>query len=263
MHWYVNYPESETFLTPMHNFDFSYPAHLHGCLEISFCVFGEVRVFLEDKEHILKENQGILIPYNRVHSYHTPESSEFYTILFSRNLLPDLSTLFINKDPHSPVFILYPSLKQHLLDFYNSQQTTFGGKSLLYRAAEAFMKDNSFDQRSHTDNDLMLRIISYIQANLTGELTLEDLAKHLGYSYHYISKQVHQYFRIPFTELLAQYRVDYAKQLLDSRSCTISQAAIASGFGSIRSFNRIFCRLTGLTPSQYLSRNTQSQILRP
>ena len=92
MHWYVNYPESELLFQPMYNVDFSYPAHLHGCMEVSFCVAGSVEVTLDGHGYRIQAGEGILVPPNMVHSYHTPDSSAYYTILFSRDLLPDFST---------------------------------------------------------------------------------------------------------------------------------------------------------------------------
>lgn len=260
MHWYVNYPESEIFLTPMHNVDFSYPAHLHGCLEISFCVKGEVEVTVAGLCQRLCAGQGILIPPNTVHGYFTRDTSEYYTILFSRNLLPDFSSLFSHKVPHHYAFPLDTLLKQQLLDFYRSEQTFFSGKSLLYRAAEAFLRNNSFSDADSADDDLTRRIVSYIQDNLCDEISLQDLANHLGYSYFYISKRIRLVFGIPFTELLAQYRVAKVKMMLENETCTISQAALSCGFGSIRSFNRVFHQVTGLTPSQYLLHPSHSEI---
>ena len=91
LHWYVNYPESELLLQPMYNVDFSYPAHLHGCMEVTFCVEGAVEVTLDGCCLGVKAGEGILIPPNMVHSYHTPDTSSYYTILFSRDLLPDFA----------------------------------------------------------------------------------------------------------------------------------------------------------------------------
>lgn len=260
MHWYVNYPESEIFLTPMHNVDFSYPAHLHGCLELSLCIRGEVEVAINGIPHTLQAGLGVLIPPNTVHSYHTKDTSEYYTILFSRNLLPDFSSLFSRKVPHRYTFPMDALLKQQLLDFYGSEQTFFGGKSLLYRAAEAFLRDNAFMDANTDEDNLTMQIITYIQDNLCEEISLQSLANHLGYSYFYISKRIRQVFRVSFTDLLAQYRVAKVKMLLENEKCTISQAALSCGFGSIRTFNRIFHRLTGLTPSQYLASPSHSEI---
>ena len=262
MHWYVNYPESETFFSPMYNVDFSYPAHLHGCLEVSFCVSGTVEVTLDGQCHIIRSDEGILIPPNVVHSYHTADTSVYYTILFSRDLLSDFASMFSHKRPCRCTFAMGDRLTGHLLEFYESDRTLFGGKSLLYRMAEVFVQDNEFVEAEAADNDLTMRIISYIQDNLHSEITLQDVAAHLGYSYFYISKRIRQVFGIPFTTLLSQYRVADAKLLLNSGKYTVSQVALASGFGSIRTFNRIFHNLTGLTPSQYLAQPSHLEILR-
>ena len=262
MHWYVNYPESELLFQPMYNVDFSYPAHLHGCFEMSFCVSGSVTVFLAGQDHPICAGQGILIPPNMVHSYHTKDSSAYYTILFSRSLLPDFSALFAHKRPKHYDFTIDTQLYKQILEFYGSQRTLFGGKSLLYRAAEAFLRENSFEEADGGDDDLTTRILAYIQDNLCAEITLQDVADHLGYSYFYISKRIQQGMGVSFTTLLAQFRVARAKMLLDSGKCTISQAALASGFGSIRTFNRIFHDLTGLTPSQYLAGSSRTAVFR-
>ena len=260
MHWYVNYPESEAFLTPMHNIDFSYPAHLHGCLELSLCIHGEVEVVINGVPCLLQAGFGVLIPPNTVHSYYTKDTSEYYTILFSRNLLPDFSALFFHKVPRNYLFALGEPLNRQILEFYHSDRTLFGGKSLLYRSAEAFLRDNTFLDANPDDDDLTRQLITYIQDNLCEEITLQDVADYLGYSYFYISKRIRQVFHISFTELLAQYRVARVKMLLESGTQTISQAALSCGFGSIRSFNRIFHQVTGLTPSQYLSHPSHSVV---
>jgi len=262
MHWYVNYPESEQFLTPMHNVDFSYPAHLHGCMEISLCMRGSVEVTVDGQCHPLNTGQGIVIPPNTVHCYATRETSEYYTILFSRNLLPDFAALFSHQKPARYTFFADAQLQAQLLAFYSAQQTLFGGKSLLYRMAEAFLQENAFLPADRGD-DLLIRIVAFLQDNLCTEITLQDAADALGYSYFYISKRIRQVFGVTFTTLLHQYRVANVKMLLDSGKLTISQAALASGFGSIRSFNRIFYRLTGLTPSQYLAGSSHSEVFQP
>lgn len=260
MLWYVNYPESETLFTPMHNVNFSYPAHLHGCLEITFCVGGQVEVTIAGMRQILSCGQGILIPPNTVHSYHTADASEYNTILFSRNLLPDFASLFSRKKPQHYTFQMDEALRRQLSEFYGSEQTLYGGKSLLYRAAEAFVRGNTFLDAESGDDDLTVKILTYMQDNLHNEITLKEVADHLGYSYFYISKRIRQAFGMPFTTLLAQYRVARAKMLLDGGIYTISQAALASGFGSIRTFNRVFSHLTGQTPSQYLAQPAHTEV---
>ena len=128
MHWYVNYPESEVLLTPMHNVDFSYPSHLHGCFEVSFCVDGAVTVFLGGENLTICGGEAVLIPPNTVHSYQTRDSSEYYTILFSRSLLPDFAALFSHKRPDHFRFAVDSQLNRHILEFYSSYTTVLHGK---------------------------------------------------------------------------------------------------------------------------------------
>ena len=74
--------------------------------------------------------------------------------------------------------------------------------------AETFLKDNSFLDADAADDDLTMGIISYIQDNLHSEITLQDVADHLGYSYFYISKRIRQVFNVPFDEVTSKQRSD-------------------------------------------------------
>lgn len=252
MHWYVNYPVAELFFSPMYNVDFSYPAHLHSCLEVSFCVSGCVDVTLNGQCHSIRAGNGIFIPSNTIHSYHTAENSIYYTILFGEDVLPDFSSMFLRKQPARYIFTVDEQLHQHLLDFYHSGKTVLGLKSLLYPAAEVFLQDNPFTKDEQANDDLTKRILSYLQENMFSPITLQDVANHLGYSYYYISKQIQKTFGVSFSSLLSQYRIASAKSLLATGKYTISQVALSCGFGSIRTFNRVFVKMTAQTPSQYL-----------
>lgn len=259
---YVNYPESEERLLPMHNVDFSYPAHMHSCMEFTFCVRGAVEVTVAGRCEKVPAGGGVFIPPYAVHSYHTADTSEYYTFLVSRSVLSDFAALFVQRVPNKYSFTMDAGLHRHLLQFFASERTRFGGKSLLYRACESFLQENTLAPGGDVPDDLTVQIVSFVQEHFCEEITLGDLAQQFNYSYYYISKRIRQIFGISFSELLSQYRVAYAKTLLDQGNRGISEAALASGFGSIRSFNRVFLQLTGQTPSGYMTRPAQSQICR-
>ncbi len=168
-------------------------------------------------------------------------ASEYYTFLVSRSVLADFSALFVQRVPDTYSFTMDEGLHRHLLQFFASDRTRFGGKSLLYRACEAFLQENTLTQGGDVPDDLTVQIVSFLQDHFWENLTLGDLSRRFNYSYYYVSKRIQQIFGISFSELLSQYRVAYAKTLLDRGDCGISEAALASGFGSIRSFNRVFC----------------------
>ena len=251
MELYVNYPEMEKVLIPMQLENFSYHAHLHNCLEFSFCTEGEVILSVDGSVVPLCKNEGILIPPNSIHSYETPSTSRYYTILVGLDVLPELSLLLDCKHPVRLTFSVDPILSGLLSDFYASGQSYFAAKALLYRASEALTEGNEFIGGPAPSNKPCIGIMEHIRENFQHELTLEDVARVTGYNYQYISKLVRKQFGVTFTFLLARYRISYACNLLDKQKNTISEIALASGFGSIRSFNRVFRQIVGVTPAEY------------
>jgi len=119
------------------------------------------------------------------------------------------------------------------------------------QAVAAFVQSNTFAPGRTADMQMLSRVIDYVQERFHEPLTLEDVARHLGYSYSYVSKQVKQGLGMSFSDFLARCRVSYAQALLGEGETSISQVALQAGFGSIRNFNRVFLRVTGETPRAY------------
>lgn len=254
MEVYFNYPETDCLLIPMQNEDFSYHAHLHNCLEFSFCTEGEVLVTVDSMDIPLQPGTGIVIPQNCIHRYETRSHSRFATFLVGLDVLPAFSRQMHHRMPRQLTFPMDDLCRQLLDRVFLSPQQDFAAKALLYRVCDIFMEENTFTNRESTQKQLCVQIMEHIRKDFQQNLTLQDIAKQTGYSYHYISKLVRQQFGVPFTTLLARYRVAYACNLLDKTTCSISQAALSAGFGSVRSFNRVFLDLTGNTPSAYCKR---------
>lgn len=254
MHIYVNYPEGENLLIPLHNRDLSYRLHMHDCLEVSYCVAGNVSVTVAGEVQQLHSGTGVIIPPNTVHGYETAHTSEFYTILFGKGLVRELTNLLEQKRPERLTFPVSAELQQQLREYYSAHGTALAGKALLYRTADVFVQNNRFVPRDTTVDMMAVKLLTYLQNNFQQEITLESFAEAADYSYYYVSKLVKKHLGVSFTQLLAQYRVAYACHLLRGRKGTVSQIAMESGFGSIRNFNRVFLATTGMTPKQYLEK---------
>ena len=254
MELYVNYPEMEKVLIPMELVNFDYHAHLHNCLEFTFCSSGEVLVSVDGSVISLKAGVGIVIPPSSIHSYRTEGTSRYYTILVGLDVLPELSELFSYKKPTRLTFTTDSVTASLLSDFYEDKQSYFKAKALLYRVSEELTKNNTFSPVGNSLNTPCIRIMEYIRENFRHELTLDSIARITGYNYQYLSKLVRKHFGVTFTFLLARYRVSYACNLLEREKDTVSEIALSSGFGSIRSFNRVFRQIVGQTPAEYRKR---------
>ena len=89
---------------------------------------------------------------------------------------------------------------------------------------------------------------------LANILTLEQLAQQLGWSPRALSNLINRHFERNFFEYINQYRIEEAKRLLslaENNHLTVMDIMIDSGFNSKATFNTLFKKRVGMTPSQF------------
>ncbi|MBR6726869.1 MAG: helix-turn-helix transcriptional regulator, partial [Clostridia bacterium] len=82
-------------------------------------------------------------------------------------------------------------------------------------------------------------------------ITMQDVARAIGYDHHYLSNLVQKGLGTTFRTLLNEYRISHAQYLLISGQDTVVSIADACGYDSLCSFNRNFKEITGTTPTAY------------
>ncbi len=96
------------------------------------------------------------------------------------------------------------------------------------------------------------RMMEMERVYLNEELTISSLAHGLCIEPHQLSRFLNIHLRTTFTDLVNSYRVREAKTMLkDDPDGSILDIAFNAGFNSKASFNRIFKRVTGVTPSEF------------
>lgn len=91
---------------------------------------------------------------------------------------------------------------------------------------------------------------------LEPKLSLSTLADYLDISPNHLSQVINQYEEKNFYDYINEYRVDeFKRRALKPENGNYSILAIAydSGFNSKSSFNQVFKKMVGKTPSQYLN----------
>lgn len=89
---------------------------------------------------------------------------------------------------------------------------------------------------------------------LNGELTASELAYELNMSRHELSQILNKQLGRNFYDYINEHRVEEFKNRLNlskNNNLTLLGIAYDSGFNSKTTFNTIFKKITGLTPSQY------------
>lgn len=106
----------------------------------------------------------------------------------------------------------------------------------------------------HTSNQHLLQLdsaVSFINANLTKELSLELIAREAKMSKSYFSTIFKKMNGIPVWDYITRKRVELAMTLLREWDKSIIEVAESCGFSSISNFNRCFRQVTGISPSAY------------
>jgi AraC-like DNA-binding protein len=91
-------------------------------------------------------------------------------------------------------------------------------------------------------------------------LKLPELAKNVSISTNHLSQLLNQELGQNFFDFINWYRVQEAQRRLADSQCkhlTLLAIAYETGFSNKTSFNRVFKKHTGMTPSQFVKKNRQ------
>jgi two-component system, response regulator YesN len=111
-----------------------------------------------------------------------------------------------------------------------------------------------FGQQQHSKRSFRLVIkkaCDYAEKNYMQEISLSQIADHVGLSVSHFSALFKQHAGDSFVNYMNKIRIDKAKQLLLEPDLKIYQVADMVGFSSMPYFNRVFKNVTGLSPNEY------------
>lgn len=148
-------------------------------------------------------------------------------------------------------------------------QTAFvlaiGLSAVFGRAAEAPDADMSPSRLpaqdvTDADGDILIRLeLLFTREHLhkKEDLSLRRLSRRLGISDRQVSHAVNRIKHMSVSQLVNEYRIKEACRLLGETDDTVLGISLAAGFATKSNFNREFSRVTGQTPSQWRSANTE------
>ena len=106
-------------------------------------------------------------------------------------------------------------------------------------------------------NEQLIRYMEDVKPYLNPELSLPELADSFEISRNQLSAVINKIHKKNFYEFVNQYRVDEVKRLMNdpsNKQFKLISLAYDAGFNSKASFYRIFKQMTGMTPSEYISK---------
>lgn len=97
----------------------------------------------------------------------------------------------------------------------------------------------------------MVEAVDYINTHYSEPLTLGQMAGLVHMSEHYFSSMFSQVMEMPFSKYVLEKRLSQAGMLLKTTSQSVTGIALATGFGTISYFNKMFRKKYGVSPGSY------------
>ncbi|MFT4007338.1 MAG: response regulator [Lacrimispora sp.] len=103
---------------------------------------------------------------------------------------------------------------------------------------------------------VITNVQKYIDNHVTEKLSLNEVAGVFGLSPNYLSILFKKNCSMGFSEYIAQAKINRAKALLLEQDMKIYEAADQLGFESAFYFSKVFKKVTGLSPREFIQQNT-------
>lgn len=119
---------------------------------------------------------------------------------------------------------------------------------------EVYQKDEQIIRKKETY--VTFKVLDYIHNNYTDEnISVVGVAKEFDISTTELNRITLYQVERDFDEYIEWLKINKAKELLTTTNKTITDIAIEVGFNAIRTFQRSFNRLTGVTASEFRKNN--------
>lgn len=107
-----------------------------------------------------------------------------------------------------------------------------------------------------TSEKLMASAENYIQHHLGSDFGIDEIADYLGISCSYFCLLFKNHFGETFVEHLTRQRIEMAKRQLITTERSVTQIGALVGYQERRYFTKVFQKYTGMTPSEYRSKDS-------
>ncbi len=238
--------------------------HIHQFFELDMIFDGEIEITLGNKTVVARAGDMAIIPAFSSHAFHTPDNVKMFICVFPGVFLSGAySSDMLLRPRQTHVFKPSKPLWQYLVD---SEFSSMWGHYVYdekndaaeigrlcaifhmimaeYYAAVPLASDGEYYAA-------LPKVLSYMSAHYTEDLSLKSVGAALGYSPKYVSNCLTAMPNFNFRRLLNSMRIERAKELLRSTDMSNYEIATASGFNTECSFHRVFRDFVGTTPGEY------------
>lgn len=226
--------------------------HWHMESELIFADKGTAEVMAENTIYTLSENGCIFIRSGAVHYIKAESDSIISVMKIDSGLIASAvgeQTLVCPVLEYSCCAAnAFEKIKREISEGKKYYEIICGSTAIVL-IAEIFRNEKTVPARQEAENAKYKELLGLI-ANRYADITFDEAAEFMCFSKPYFSKYFRKMSGMTFSEYVNVVRVSEAIKMISHGNNSIGEAALSAGFGTIRSFNRIFKRLTGFAPRE-------------
>ncbi|MGN0598730.1 MAG: helix-turn-helix domain-containing protein [Oscillospiraceae bacterium] len=226
--------------------------HWHIESELIFAEKGSAEVMAENTVYALSEGGCVFIRSGAVHYIKAETDSVVSVMKIDSELISSavgaqtpVCPLLESRYPTAEVF---EKIRQEISAEEKYCEVVCAGL-VTAMIAEIFRNEKTEALNSNSESTAYKELLRLIGERYA-DITFDEAAEFMCFSKPYFSKYFRRMSGMTFSEYLNIVRVSEAVKMLSHGDLSAGETALAAGFGTIRSFNRIFKRYTGFTPRE-------------
>jgi AraC-like DNA-binding protein len=260
-----------------------FPAHWHKELEIVYIVDNNMRIAIGGELFSLQSRDILLINSCEVHqNFANPDGCAKIILqldkqpfgacgdlVFNRKILQPQIRPSASGEPSASQNLLHGELEKQILEIRREWEDKTEGFELVINARmhdlmalllrgvpqESYTKDALAKRKIRLEQlDRLEGVLRHIESQPETAMSLKQAADLSGYSTFHFTRLFKEATGFTFIDYANAFRADYAGQLLLESDMSITEAAYRAGFNSIETFNRVFKKVNGCTPTVYRSK---------
>ena len=255
---------------------FQIPVHWHDEFEIIYVRSGFLAVSISGESYIGKTGDAFVVSPGNLHLMGSQTGTvDYYTFLFPLKCISFRTDDMLDEKLLEPLnsghLMICPRVKdtakelcEQLIEIYEAKKDESESKIttqvrtkiiLLQFILEMWKKGFVIENDTSGRNTVEKEMVSYIQQNFTGKISLREFGEQFHLSEKYISRYFKEHFHITLSQYVTYLRLEHAKQLLQDTDIPVTDVAMQSGYQNVSYFIRSFQKAYAVSPLKYRKNN--------
>ena len=255
---------------------FQIPVHWHDEFEIIYVRSGFLTVSISGESYIGKTGDAFVVSPGNLHLMGSQTGTvDYYTFLFPLKYISFRTDDMLDEKLLEPLnsghLMICPrvndtakELCEQLIKIYEAKNDESESKIttqvrtkiiLLQFILEMWKKGFVIENDTSGRNIVEKEMVSYIQQNFTGKISLKEFGEQFHLSEKYISRYFKEHFHITLSQYITYLRLEHAKQLLQDTDIPVTDVAMQSGYQNVSYFIRSFQKAYAVSPLKYRKNN--------